>query len=85
MIVKSGALAERAVVLDLEDYQRALVWIEGRFSHVLPPGLYAYWTTKREVAVEVIDARKVRFDHKDFQVITQSAMASRVLDAFAVE
>ena len=85
MIVKSGALKDRAVVLDLKDYERALVWVDGRFSHILPPGLHAYWTTFREVAVEVIDARKVRFEHKDLQVIVRSALADRVLDAFAVE
>jgi regulator of protease activity HflC (stomatin/prohibitin superfamily) len=85
VIVKSGALKDRAVVLDLKDYQRALVWVDGRFSHVLPPGLYAYWTTHREVTVEVIDARKVRFEHKDLQVIVQSALSGRVLDSFAVE
>ena len=44
MIVKSGALKDRAVVLDLKDHRRGLVWIEGRFSHILAPGLYAYWT-----------------------------------------
>src|SRR5688572_3240403 len=49
MIVRTGALAGRAVVLDLKDYQRALVWVDGRFSHVLPPGLFAYWTTLRDV------------------------------------
>ena len=80
-----GCLKDRAVVLDLKDYERALVWVDGRFSHILPPGLYAYWTTFREVAVEVIDARKVRFEHKDLQVIVRSAMANRLLDAFAVE
>ena len=85
VIVKSGALKDRAVVLDLKDHQRALVWVDGRFSHVLPPGLYAYWTTFREVAVEVIDAQKVRFEHKDLQVIVRSALADRVLDTFAVE
>ena len=42
VIVKSGALKDRAVVLDLKDYERALVWVDGRFSHILPPGLYAY-------------------------------------------
>ena len=85
VIVKSGALKDRAVVLDLKDHERALVWVESRFSHILPPGLYAYWTTFRQVAVEVIDARKVRFEHKDLQVIVRSAMAERLLDAFAVE
>ena len=71
VIAKSGALKDRAVVLDLKDYERALVWVDGRFSHILPPGLHAYWTTFREVTVEVIDARKVRFEHKDLQVIVK--------------
>ena len=85
VIVSRGA-KDRAVVLDLKDHQRALVWVDGRFSHVLPPGLYAYWTTFREVAVEVIDAQqKVRFEHKDLQVIVRVAAGRRVLDAFAVE
>src|SRR5262249_44393221 len=61
LIVKSRALGDRAQVVDLKDYERALVWIDGRFSHVLPPGLYAYWTKFREVKVEVVDARPVRF------------------------
>lgn len=39
VIVKSGVLTDRARVVDLKDYERALVWVEGRFSHVLPPGL----------------------------------------------
>ena len=55
MIVKSGELEGRAQVVDLKDYERALVWIDGRFSHVLPPGLSAYWTAFRDVRVEVVD------------------------------
>jgi hypothetical protein len=85
MIVKSGALADRAIVLDLKDYERALVWIDGRFSHILPPGLYAYWTALRDVKVEIVDARKVRFEHKDLPVITRSPMADRLLDIAVVE
>ena len=67
VIVKSGALAGRAEVVDLKDYQRALVWIDGRFSHVLPPGLYAYWTGVKDVRIEVVDAREVRFEHDGLQ------------------
>jgi len=69
VIVKSGALVGLAEVIDLKDYQRALIWIEGRFSHVLshvlPPGLYTYWTGFKDVRVEVIDAREVRLQHGD--------------------
>jgi regulator of protease activity HflC (stomatin/prohibitin superfamily) len=71
-------------VLDLKDFERALVWIEGRFSHVLPAGLYAYWTGQKSVRVEVVDARKVRFEHPDLKVIGRSAMSDRVLDVCTV-
>jgi len=87
VIVKLGVLKDRATVLDLTDRQRALVWIDGRFSCILPPGLYAYWTTFHQIVVEVIDVdtEDVRFQHKDLQVIVRSASADRVLDTFAVE
>ena len=84
LIIKSGALAERAVVLDLKDHERALVWIENRFSHVLPAGQYVYWTGQKQVRVEVIDIRPVRFEHEQFKVIVRSALANRVLDICAV-
>ena len=84
VIVKSGQLGERALVLDLKDYERALVWIDGRFSHVLPPGVHAYWTTFREVKVEIVDARLVRFVHTDQTVILGAQMVERVLDTFVV-
>ena len=85
LIVKSGVLAGRAVVLDLQDYQRGLVWIENRFSHVLPPGLYAYWLGHKDVRVEVVDARNVRFEHEDLKVIARSPLAHRLLDVCTVE
>jgi regulator of protease activity HflC (stomatin/prohibitin superfamily) len=84
IIVKAGVLEGRAKVLDLKDYERALVWIDGRFSHVLPPGLYAYWTTIRDVKVEVVDARAVRFAHADLPVIAKSQMVERVLEIVTV-
>jgi hypothetical protein len=80
VLVKSGVLEGRALVLDLKDYERALVWIDGRFSHVLPPGLYAYWTAFCKVKAEVVDARSVRFTHADLNVIAKSAQVERVLE-----
>ena len=85
MIVKSGVLVGRAEVVDLKDGQRALVWIDGRFSHILPPGLYAYWTGAKDVRVEIVDARKVRFQHDDFKVIVRAQHAAQVLDIMTVE
>ena len=85
IIVKSGALTGKAKVVDLKDNQRALVWIEGRFSHALPPGLYAYWTGFKEVQIEVIDTSEVRFQHADIKAIVASPYASQLLDVCSVE
>jgi len=79
-----ATLEDRAVVLDLKDHERALVWIENRFSHLLPAGLYAYWTGQKNVRVEVVDARNVRFEHEELQVIAKSPMAQRVLEVCTV-
>lgn len=85
MIVKSGVLEEHAVVLDLKDHQRALVWIDGRLAHLLAPGLYAYWLDVRDVRVEVLDVRQVRFEHADLKVIARLPMARQLLDICSVD
>jgi regulator of protease activity HflC (stomatin/prohibitin superfamily) len=84
LMIKSGFLKDRAVVLDLKDTERALVWIENRFSHVLPAGQYAYWTGQKQVRVEVIDIRQVRFQHDQFKVIVRSPLAAKLLDVCEV-
>jgi regulator of protease activity HflC (stomatin/prohibitin superfamily) len=84
LIIKSGALGERAGVLDLKDFERALVWIDNRFAHILAAGQYAYWTGQKQVDVDVLDARKVRFEHDQFKVIVRSATAQRLLDICTV-
>jgi hypothetical protein len=59
--------------------------VDGRFSHILPPGLYAYWTGAKEARVEIVDARKVRFQHPDFKMIVRSSHAAQVLDICTVD
>ena len=44
-----------------------------------------YWTGVRDVRVEVIDAREVRFEHKDLKSIVRVGEASRLLDICKVE
>ena len=84
LIVKSGLLHDRATIVDLKDHERALVWIENRFSHILPPGLYVYWTGQKQVRVEVIDARHVRLEHEQFKVIVRSPLAAKQVDICAI-
>lgn len=84
VIVKSGALEERATVVDLRDRERGLVWIEGRFAKILEPGLYALWTETMKVKVEVVDTTGVRFDHPRIVDIRKSTAAGLHLDTITV-
>ena len=85
VIVKSEALKDEALVLDLKDYERALVWIDGRFDKVLGPGLYALWKNVRDVRVEIVDARDVQFTHKDQNAIAKSTGVETELNITSIE
>ena len=80
LIVRSGRPGGDLLVLDLADHERGLLWIDGRFATVLPPGLYALWTTVRKVRAEVVDARAVRFEHPDREAIFRGARAGELLE-----
>jgi regulator of protease activity HflC (stomatin/prohibitin superfamily) len=84
LIAKSGELKGHAQVLDLEDDKRALVWVDRRFARLLPPGQYAYWNDPREVRIEVVEARRVRFEHEDLKVIVRNPSAREQLELGAV-
>jgi regulator of protease activity HflC (stomatin/prohibitin superfamily) len=85
VIAKSGALGNEAQVIDLEDHERAVVWVDGRIEAALKPGLYALWTVFHDVRVETFDARALRFEHVDLAAIAQVRGAAPLLDASTIE
>ena len=85
VIVKSGALAGEAETIDLQDHDRAFVWIDGRFSRVLGPGLYVYWTQSRDVRVEVLSTENARVEVKGLASVVQRSEAARFLDICKIE
>jgi regulator of protease activity HflC (stomatin/prohibitin superfamily) len=85
VIVKSGALKGEAVIVDLKDHERALVWIDGRFASFLTAGLHALWTSFHDVQAEVVDARTVRFEHEQLAILLKTAGAKLHLDTHTVE
>jgi SPFH domain / Band 7 family len=84
LIVKSGVLKGYAEVLDLKDDERALVWVDRRFAWILTPGQCAYWTEPRDVKVELVDARRARFEHAELKVICRHPTARDRLELGAV-
>jgi regulator of protease activity HflC (stomatin/prohibitin superfamily) len=85
VVARSGALEKEAEVLNLADFERALVWIDGRFAAVLKPGLYALWKVFHEVRVERVDARPVRFEHERLITILASPTSREALETVAIE
>lgn len=85
LIVKSGVLEGAALVLDLKDDQRALVWIDGRFDRVVGSGLHALWTGQRDIRSEMIEARTVQFEHREMSAILKSAGVEEKLESVVVE
>jgi regulator of protease activity HflC (stomatin/prohibitin superfamily) len=73
VIVRSGALAGEAEVLELGERERALVWIDGRFAGVRGPGLFALWTVFRRVRVERVTVDSVLFEHAELAAILREA------------
>ncbi len=78
VIVQSGALKNRAVVLDLKDHQRALVWVDGRFSHILPPGKYAFWKNVAKVMLVPVDLRETMLDIGGQEIMTADKVTLRL-------
>jgi regulator of protease activity HflC (stomatin/prohibitin superfamily) len=85
VIVRSGTLGDEALVLDLSEYQRALVWVDGRFVAILGRGLWVAWTVFRQVRAEVLDARTVRCEHPDLAAVLANPQAPRFLEQAQVE
>jgi regulator of protease activity HflC (stomatin/prohibitin superfamily) len=70
--------------LAFSPHERALVWIDDRFNQILPPGQYAYWLGQKRVAIELVDIRGARFEHKELKVIARSLSARTALDVVDV-
>jgi hypothetical protein len=85
LIAKSGKLESKAIVADLKDNERALVWIDGRFNAVINTGIYVLWTTEHDVRVEIVDARPMQLVHKELAAIVRGTGASTMLEVLHVE
>lgn len=71
--------------LELNDRQRALVWVDGRFYKVLGSGAHVLWTDVRRVRIDVVDVLQARFDHADLDVISRHESASEMLEICDVQ
>ncbi len=84
LMIKSGLLEEAAETLQLNDSQRALLWIDGRFNQVLMPGCYAFWKAPHTVKFQIVDATKPRFSHPDLMTIVNAPGGAVALETIQI-
>jgi regulator of protease activity HflC (stomatin/prohibitin superfamily) len=85
LIVRSGLIGEDAIVLNLKDTERALVWIDGRFNAIAKPGMFVLWRTDHEVRVEIVNTRTVQFVHPDLTSILSVTDSLKQLETVTVQ
>ncbi|MEM9558213.1 MAG: slipin family protein [Acidobacteriota bacterium] len=84
VLVEAGAFAEELEVLDLDDSQRALLWVDGRFTAILGPGLHGLWTPFRRIRTEVVEVGDGRFSHDDLATIVSAGGSAVELEPVRV-
>ncbi len=84
LMIKADAFGDEAQVIQLEDSQRALVWIDGCFDRILSPGRYAIWTCFCDVQIERVSCAPVRFEHAKLDSILSLAGSAAALESFMV-
>jgi hypothetical protein len=47
-------LREQLEVVELDEHQRAIVWIDGRFHDIIGPGRHAFWKTDAKLKFETL-------------------------------
>jgi regulator of protease activity HflC (stomatin/prohibitin superfamily) len=85
VILADSAARTAFRVLDLQDHQRALVWVDGRIRFICGPGRYAFWNEPFELAVEVFDVNTLRFEHAQLNAILEQPAGKAQLECVTVE
>ncbi len=84
-IIRSGLLSDMIETVDLKDDERALLWVDGRFSQILTTGRYAIWKRFREIRLERMVVTDPVFSHKNLFQIAKNLGNDAVLSTVQVE
>lgn len=85
LLIDQPAVAQRLLVIDLDDDQRALLWKDGRLYRVLGAGRHAFWNSPAKLAVETFNVNDFVFTHKRIETVLAHPEARKVFEGLRVE
>lgn len=85
IFIKSQVLSDYTELVDVQDHQRALVWIDGRFARVLSAGTHLLFNTFHRIQIEIVNATQVLFEHQDLDQLIESPVFNQELNVFRVQ
>lgn len=84
-ILRSDLLQEYVETVQLEDDERALLWVDGRFAQVLTPGRYGIFKRLRAIRLERLTVTDPAFRHPQAFRIAAAPGSERALTRVQVE
>jgi len=73
-VAKSGLLNTVAKVVDLNENERAFVWIDGKLTDILKKGIYVLWTSFHKVKVDIVSQKDSWICSSDLDIVVKSGL-----------
>lgn len=63
---------------EVTEYQKAILFFDNKFEHLLDSGTYYFWNTNTKVEVCLVDTRLIKMDITGQEILTQDKVSIRV-------
>lgn len=84
-LLKNKEVSQDIKVVDIQDHQRGLVFIDGHYHKILSPGLYGFFQDYFKIEVELIDLKEPEFQHPKLNLILKKENYQQELEVLVVQ
>jgi len=64
--------------IEVEPYQKAVLYFDRKFNRLLEPGVYCFWKNNIDVSVDYVDTRLKQLNIQGQEIMTQDKVSLRV-------
>jgi SPFH domain / Band 7 family len=77
-ILQSKLVAPYVRMYAIESYEKAILFVEGKYAQVLPSGIYYWWKNNIPVLVGKVDVRQQQMEINGQEILTKDKAALRI-------